>query len=97
MVRREILAIFEGNQKGAISPKPNRSHPPKLVCMHWRSTSFCMNFLSRFPFDSIFNPNMYYNNTELHYTHKQEYMYIMRQRGSITHFDNFTSLSINCE
>ena len=97
MVQREILAIFEGNQKGAISLKPNRPCSPKLVCMHWKSTSSCMNFLSRFPFDSIFDLYMYYNNTELHYTHKQEYMYIMGQRGSITHFDNFTSLSINCE
>ena len=50
MVRREILAVFEGNQKGPITPKPERSHPPKLVCMHFRSTSTCINFLKRFYF-----------------------------------------------
>ena len=36
--------------KGAITPKPKRPHPPKLVCMHFTSTSTCMNFLSRFYF-----------------------------------------------
>ena len=32
----------------AISPKPEKSHPPKLVSMHLTSTPTCMNFLSRF-------------------------------------------------
>ena len=50
MVRREILAVFEGKQKGAITPKPEKPHPPKLVSMHFMSTSTCMNFLSRFHF-----------------------------------------------
>ena len=31
-----------------VSPKPERPHPPKLVCMHVTSTHICMNFLSRF-------------------------------------------------
>ena len=34
--------------KVAISPKPERSHPPKLVFMHVTSTPTCMIFLSRF-------------------------------------------------
>ena len=32
----------------AISPKLERSHPPKLVQMHNSSILTCMNFLSRF-------------------------------------------------
>ena len=32
----------------AISPKPKRSRPSKLVHMHTSSTSTCMIFLSRF-------------------------------------------------
>ena len=47
---REILAIFEGKQKGAITPKPEGPRPPKLVCMRFTSTSTCMNFLSKFYF-----------------------------------------------
>ena len=50
MVRKEILAVFEGKQKGVISPKPERPRPSKLVCMHFTSTSTCMNFLSQFYF-----------------------------------------------
>ena len=50
MVRREILAVFEGKQKGAITPKPERSRPSKLVCMHFTSTSTCMKFLGKFYF-----------------------------------------------
>ena len=34
--------------KVAISPKPKRSHPSKLMCMHVTSIPTCMNFLSRF-------------------------------------------------
>ena len=37
-------------QKVAISPEPKRPCPPKLVCMHFTSTSTCINFLSRFNF-----------------------------------------------
>ena len=50
MVRREILAIFEGKQKGLKSPKLRKPRSPKLVCKHFTSTSTCMNFLSRFYF-----------------------------------------------
>ena len=50
MVQREILAIFEGKQKEAITPKPERSRPPKLVCMRFTSTSTCINFLSQLYF-----------------------------------------------
>ena len=32
----------------AISPKPEKSHPPKLVRMYVTSTPTCMNFLSSF-------------------------------------------------
>ena len=32
----------------AVSPKPERSHPPKLVCMYVTSRFICMIFLSRF-------------------------------------------------
>ena len=34
--------------KVAISLKPERPHPPKLVCMYDTSTPTCMNFLSQF-------------------------------------------------
>ena len=34
--------------KVAISPKPERPHPPKLVCMYDTSIPTCMNFLSQF-------------------------------------------------
>ena len=34
--------------KVAISPKPERSCPQKLMCMHLTSVPTCMNFLSRF-------------------------------------------------
>ena len=40
----EIWPFF----KVAVSPKPERPHPPELVHMHLTSTSTCMNFLSRF-------------------------------------------------
>ena len=50
MVRREILAVFEGKCKGTKSPKPERSRPPKWICMHFTSTSTCMNLLSRLYF-----------------------------------------------
>ena len=50
MVRREVLAVFEGKQNGVKSLKPKKPHPSKLVCMRFRSTSTCMNFLSQFYF-----------------------------------------------
>ena len=34
--------------KVAVSPKPERLRPPKLVYMHVTSIPTCMNFLSRF-------------------------------------------------
>ena len=34
--------------KVAVSPKPERLRPPKLVCMHLISMHTCMNFLSQF-------------------------------------------------
>ena len=43
-VEREIWPFL----RVAVSPKPERSHPPKLVCMHVTSILTCMNFLSRF-------------------------------------------------
>ena len=43
-VEREIWPFL----KVAVSSKPERSRPPKLVCMHVTSISTCMNFLSRF-------------------------------------------------
>ena len=49
---REILAVsMVALTKGAIiSETEEMSCPPKLVCMHFTSTSTCMNFLSRFHF-----------------------------------------------
>ena len=44
------FGCFKGKQKGAESPKLERPRPPKLVCMHFTSTSTCMNFLRRFYF-----------------------------------------------
>ena len=44
MVGKGNLPFF----KVAISPKPERSHSPKLVCMYVTSTPTCMNFLSQF-------------------------------------------------
>ena len=48
--RKGNFGCFEGNINVAISPKPERSHPPKSVCMHFTSTSTCLNFLSQFYF-----------------------------------------------
>ena len=41
---------FEGKQKGARSPKPERPCPSNLVHMHFTSTSTCIIFLSQFHF-----------------------------------------------
>ena len=38
--------VLKADKKGAKSSKPEKPHPPKLVCMHFTSTSTCMNFLS---------------------------------------------------
>ena len=46
MGRKGNLAVFEGTV--AVSPKPERPHPPKLVYMHVTSIHICMNFLSQF-------------------------------------------------
>ena len=46
MVGRETLAILKATEKGTKSPKPERSRLPKLVCMHFTSTSICIKFLS---------------------------------------------------
>ena len=50
MVRKEILTVLKTSEKGAKSPKPKRPCPPKLNCMHFTSTSTCINFLSGFYF-----------------------------------------------
>ena len=36
------------DHKLILSLKPERPHPPKLVCMHLTSIPTCINFLSRF-------------------------------------------------
>ena len=41
--------------KVAISPKPERSRSPKLVCMYVTSIPTCMNFLSQFRSIKIFD------------------------------------------
>ena len=43
-VEREIWPFL----RVVVSPKPERSHPPKSVYMHVTSMPTCMNFLSRF-------------------------------------------------
>ena len=43
-VEREIWPFL----RVAVSPKPERLRPPKLVYMHVTSIPTCMNFLSRF-------------------------------------------------
>ena len=43
-VKREIWPFL----KVAISLKPKKSHPPKLVCMYVTCFYICMNFLSQF-------------------------------------------------
>ena len=48
--RKGKIGFFESKQKGAKSPKLEKPRPPKLVYMHFRSLSICMNFLSRIYF-----------------------------------------------
>ena len=50
VVQRENLAILKAKNKQAKSRKLERLHPPKFVCMHFTSTSTCMNFLRQFYF-----------------------------------------------
>ena len=42
--------LFLKTKKGAKSSKPEKPCPPKLVCMNFMSTSFCMNLFSQFYF-----------------------------------------------
>ena len=55
-VEREIWPFL----KVAVSPKSERPHPRKLVCMHVTSIPTCMNFLGRFRsikfFDDHYSP-----------------------------------------
>ena len=50
MVRREILAVSEGKQKGAITLIPEKPRTPKLVSMHFTSIFTCRNFFNQFYF-----------------------------------------------
>ena len=50
-VEREIWSFL----KVAVSPKPKRSHPPKLVHMHNSSILTCINLLSRFRLIKFFH------------------------------------------
>ena len=47
---REIWPFLKANKKGAKYPKPEMPCPPKMICIHFTSTSTCMNFLSGFYF-----------------------------------------------
>ena len=47
--------------KAAISPKPERSRPPKLVCMHVTSIRTCMIFLNRFRSIEFFDDHGLYS------------------------------------
>ena len=55
MVRKGNLAIL----KVAVSPKLERSCPPKLMHMYVTSTPTCMNFLSRFRSIKFFDDHGY--------------------------------------
>ena len=55
-VEREIWPFL----KVAVSPKPERSHPSKLVCMHVTSTPICMIFLSQFRLIKFFDDHGLY-------------------------------------
>ena len=50
-VEREIWLFLEV----AVSPKLEKSHPPKLVYMHVASIHTCMNFLSQFRLIKFFD------------------------------------------
>ena len=47
--------------KVAVSPKPKKSCPPKLVHMHVTSMPICMNFLSRFQSIKFFDDHGLYS------------------------------------
>ena len=51
MVGKGNLAVL----KVVVSLKPERPHPPKLVCMHMVSIPTCMNFLSQFRLIKFFD------------------------------------------
>ena len=46
----KLAILKELKQKVAISPEMEKPCPPKLVYVHFASTSICMNFLSQFYF-----------------------------------------------
>ena len=46
--------------KVAISPKPEKSRPPKLVCMYVTSTPTCMILLSQFQLIKFFDDHGLY-------------------------------------
>ena len=56
-VEREIWPFL----KVAISLKPKKSHPPKLVCMYVTCVYICMNFLSRFRLIKFFDDHGLYS------------------------------------
>ena len=66
-VQREIWPKL----KVAISPKPESSRPPKLVCMHLASSSTCINFLSRFYLIQFFH----YHKIGVHALHIYLYLH----------------------
>ena len=47
--------------KVAVSLKPEKSHPPKLVCMYVTSTTTCMIFLSQFRLIKFFDDHGLYS------------------------------------
>ena len=47
--------------KVAVSPKPKKSRPPKLVYMHATSIYSCINFLSRFQTIEFFDDHGLYS------------------------------------
>ena len=47
--RFQSIRFFTGmDYKLILSPKPEKSCPPKLVCMHMTSIPTCIKFLGRF-------------------------------------------------
>ena len=57
MTEREICPFL----KVAISPKPEKLHQPKLVCMHLTSIPTCINFLSQFRSIAFFDDHGLYS------------------------------------
>ena len=58
-IKPYLHEFFEGKiwpfLKVAVSPKPEKSCPPKLVCMHLTTIPTCMNILSRFQSINFFD------------------------------------------